>query len=164
MSAFLAGSSFDDCDLIEAQITTFCTVTIDGRLKKQFFADQKERQSTAEAAMDASPPSPPEYIRWKWMREQCYSIIRGKHTPLFFKLVFFYPRQKQEAFIRSAAPQTDPDGITGLCLNLRFDGTVLLLTTGVSFRAFTPDRSLEHAWDEAVRRLLSSMDIQFEEG
>ena len=155
MSAFLIGSLFDRYALIEAQITTFCTFSIDGRMEKLFY--ENRTGGAAEDEEDAGGPL--QYVPFEQLRPYCLSVIKGKHTPLFFKFVFFYPKEELPAFIKAAAPQTDPDLISGLCLNLRFDGSTLTLTTGTSMKVFTTDRTIDRAWDEKVRQLLISQNI-----
>jgi len=97
------------------------------------------------------------------VRERCFDIIRGKRTPLSFKFVFFYPPDLLLPFLREHDVTVREDNVLGLCINLRFDGTNLLLTTGTSMKAFTADRSCDRAWDEEVLRLITSMDIETEQ-
>lgn len=156
MSAFLIGSLFDDYSLIEAQITTFCTFSIDGRLEKEF---GKEAGPFPEEDAGEAVSGPVEYVRWEQVRERCFSVIRGKNTPLFFKFVFFYPKEKLGAFLQRSGVPLKEEQLAGLCLNLRFDSSGLILTTGTSLKFFTPDRSADHAWDEYVRQLLAGLDI-----
>ena len=170
MAAFLIDPLFDKYSLIEAQITTFCTFTIDGRLEKRFFADESdgkearngsEAASAGGAASPAPPGSRPSYIKWEQVKETCFSIIKGKQTPLFFKLVLFYPAELLSDFVRRTESSVSPGQVSGLCLNLRYDRSGLVLTTGTSLTVFTPDRSVERAWDDAVKKLLDSRGISF---
>ena len=165
MSAFLIGGLFDEYSLIEAQITTFCTFSIDGRLEKAFYQDRSEISGEEGAPLlpqeDAGTGA--EYVAWKQVRPYCFEIIKGKKTPLFFKFVFFYPKEKIPAFLSSFGLSTPPEEIAGLCLNLRYDGNNLVLTTGTSMKVFTMDRSCDHAWDDAVRGLMARQSIRTEE-
>ena len=170
MAAFLIDPLFDKYSLIEAQITTFCTFTIDGRLEKRFFADEsdgREAGSVPDAASAGGTASPiqaglrPSYIKWEQVKETCFSIIKGKQTPLFFKLVLFYPEELLSDFVRRTESSVSPGQVSGLCLNLRYDRSGLVLTTGTSLTVFTPDRSVERAWDDAVKKLLDSRGISF---
>ena len=40
------------------------------------------------------------------------------------------------------------DAVQGLYLNIRYNGETLTCITGTSFKTFTMDKTLEHAWDE----------------
>lgn len=159
MSAFLIGSLFDDYLLIESQITTFCTFSIDGRLEKLFGAEGGSDAEETAKNRDTSEDQGADYVRWSAVREKCFSVIKGKHTPLFFKFVFFFPPEKLREFLNRTDSPLLPQQLGGLCLNLRFDGTNLFLTTGLSLKVFSPDRELGRAWDDFVRQLLIDHDI-----
>ena len=163
MSLLLTGSLFDEYSLIEAQIKTFCTFSIDGRYQAAFFGDREETSSHA-ASVSRDPGEDhdagyPDYVRWGDVREHCFSMIRGKKTPLFFKFVFFFPKNLQAAFLTKSGSTMNPAHLSGLCLNLRFDGKSLVLTTGSSLTVFTTDRSADRAWDEYVRKLFADQGI-----
>ena len=54
--------------------------------------------------------------------------------------------------MEQTVPEMSPEDVQGLYLNLKFDGMHLTCITGTSFRTFTMDKSLEHAWDEMVKK------------
>jgi len=70
MSQLLLSETFDNFSFIEGEIVTFNTFRIDGFIQKDFFDTEEE---------------PPQYSCWKNLREYCFSIIRGKRTPLSFQ-------------------------------------------------------------------------------
>ena len=78
MSKLLLSDIFDAFLFIEGDITTFNTFHLDGYLKKDFF-DTEEALSRFSSR---------EYSLWKEVRTLCYTIIKGKKTPLGFKFVF----------------------------------------------------------------------------
>ena len=69
MSVLLLSNRFDNFSLINGEITTYCTFQIDGTYHPEFYPDNE----------DASPEP---YVRWKQVREYCFSLIKGKQTPL----------------------------------------------------------------------------------
>ena len=73
MSKLLLSETFDPFLFIEGEIMTFGTFSMDGYLKKDFY-----EEGTAPER---------EYALWKDMREYCFSLIKGKRTPLGFKFV-----------------------------------------------------------------------------
>ena len=164
MSAFLIGSFLDDYALIEAQITTFCTFSIDGRLEREFFSDPQNEAFSFDPAKETADSGnlhePVEYVSWRHVKERCFDAIKGKRTPLSFKFVFFYPGVRLSGFLASHDITVKPELVLGLCLNLRYDGTNLLLTTGTSMKAFTADRSADQAWDREVSRLIEALEIR----
>ena len=129
-----------------------CTFQIDGRLEGDFF-DSEDPSSVPEGTC----------VRWRMVRERCFDIIKGKRTPLAFRFVFFYPEERLHDFLASADVTVREETVSGLCVNLRFDGTNLLLTTGTSMKAFTADRSCDRAWDSYILALMNRMGIETEQ-
>ncbi|MBQ6376858.1 MAG: hypothetical protein IJJ52_04455 [Lachnospiraceae bacterium] len=156
MSAFLIGPLFDDYTMVEAQITTFCTISIDGRYLRSFYEERSAAPGTDTAV---SAEGDVEYIAWKQIKERCFDMIKGRRTPLFFKFVFFFPKNQIPRLFQTYGVSVSPETISGLCLNLRYDGNNLVLTTGSSMKVFSMDRSADHAWDEYVRDLMIQNSI-----
>lgn len=149
MSHLLLKSTFDEFSFVEGEITTFNKFTFNGYLQKDFFEEAPEHS----------------FSYWKELRELCFSIIKGKRTPLSFKFILslaqkdfedFLARQELEGFL--------PDNIQGLYLNFKYDGTNLQCITGTSMNIFTLDKSLEKAWDEYVKEFFSNQSIEWETG
>lgn len=152
MTAFLAREHFDEYELTEAQITTFCTFQIDGRYEREYFQD-------SDASADEDDAS---QIKWGLVRRQCFDLIKGKRTPLSFRFVIFYPRDKVRPLLEERGAAAEADNVSGLCLNLRYDGTNLLLTTGCSMKSFSRDRSAENVWDDEAASIMSGLGIACE--
>lgn len=146
MSQLLLSETFDHFSFIEGEIVTFNTFKIDGFIQKDFFDSEEE---------------PPQYSYWKNLREYCFSIIRGKRTPLGFHLVFSLSPSNTERLIARNTPSLQPEDVQGLYLNIRYDGKQLSCITGTSFKTFTMDKSLEHAWDEMVQKFFRQKKIEF---
>lgn len=147
MSHLLLKDTFDLFSFIEGEITTFNTFTIDGFIQKDFFDEAPE---------DA-------YSRWRDLRDYCFGIIRGKRTPLNFRIVLSLPPDRYAAFLADRRlTGCRPEEIQGLYLNFRYDGTNLQCVTGISLRGFTMDKSLEKEWDVYARELFVKMGIDVE--
>ena len=84
MSALLLTDSFDPYSFIEGEITTFAVFKVDGYLKKEFFEEAPSRA----------------YSLWQDVRGYFFSIIKGKRTPLNFRLIFALSAGETEAFLR----------------------------------------------------------------
>ena len=147
MSHLLLADTFDHFSFIEGEIVTFNTFRIDGFLQKEFF----------DTGTDL-----PEYSPWKNLRDFCFSLIKGKRTPLSFRFIFSLSRKNIGRLIARNAPALDPDSVQGLYPNIHFDGSRLSCVTGTSFKTFTMDKTLEHAWDEMVEKFLRQKHIEFE--
>ncbi len=145
MSHLLLKDTFDQFSFIEGEITTFNTFTIDGFLHKEFY-DEKPAHS---------------YSYWREVRDFCFSIIRGKRTPLGFKIVLSMAPEHFGDFLAEHQIRTfSPEDITGLYLNFHYDGTVLQCITGISMRTFSMDKTLEKEWDVYVERFFSKSGIE----
>ena len=147
MSQLLLKDTFDSFCFIEGEIVTFNTFTIDGFIHKDFFGTDAEL---------------PEYSYWKNIREHCFAFIRGKRTPLSFRFVFSLSPKNIARLIEQNGLSLDPGQVQGLYLNIRYDGSSLACVTGSSFKTFTMDRTLEHAWDEMVKKYFLQKGIAFE--
>lgn len=168
MSGFLAGSLFDRFLLVNARITTFCTFTIDGRLQKAFFEGTEKDDDSPAPGENAEktgrdvPDGKTEYIPWPSVKARCFDIFKGKRQPLSFRFVLNLPQKLIPAFLAAQRLEADPAIVSGLGINLRFERKHLILTTGTALASFTPDRSVEQAWDEYVCRLLTRAEIETE--
>ncbi len=146
MSSLLLSEAFDHFSFIEGEITTFGKFTMDGYLQKGFF-EEPPRQA---------------YAFWRDLRSYCFSLIKGKRAPLGFRFIFSLSGEDIPSFLAERGLDFTPREIQGLFLNFRFDGTRLSCTTGVSVSRFTPDRSLEQAWDKWARTFFADLHIPFE--
>lgn len=148
MSKLLLSDIFDPFLFIEGEIVTFNTFTIDGYLKKDFF--------------DADAIPERKYSLWKDVREYCFSLIKGKHTPLNFKFIFGLSETNIEKLLKQQNLSFTPQDVQGLYLNLKYDGQHLQCITGTSMNLFTLDKSLEQAWDIMVQKFFTQKEIVFE--
>ena len=63
---------------------------------------------------------------------------------------------------RRGGPRPTAGAALRVYLNIHFDGTRLSCITGTSFKTFTMDKTLEHAWDEMVEKFMRQKHIEFE--
>lgn len=153
MNQLLKSDLFDHFLLSEAIIRGAASYQIDGRINRAFF-EEDELPSLVE------PDS--EYLPFSYLRPMLFSMIRGTHTPLYVKLVLLLSPANAAATIRHANTSISPEDINGIYLNLTFREGQLLLTSGVSYRNFTPDHSFDAAWDHLAARFLDLHDLDFD--
>lgn len=134
--------------LTEASFTTSVTYTIDGTLQKDFFDT------------DDCPSQP--YCYWKDVQPICYAIIKGKRTPLRFKIIFQLTREQIAGILSQSGLPWQPEDVFGLFLNCQFDGQQILCTTGTSLHVFSLDKSLDQVWDAMVCRFFDQCGISYE--
>ena len=93
----------------------------------------------------------------------CFQIIRGKRTPLNFKIVLALPDDQIPAFLTAhGLTAYRPEDIQGLYLNFHYDGSTLQCITGTSLKTFSMDKSIEREWDTEVKSILKSQNIEGE--
>ena len=141
MAHLLLKETFDQFSFIEGEITTFNKFTLDGFLQKDFFDDAPKRS----------------HSYWKEVRELCFAIIRGRRTPLNFKIVLSLAPENFAAFLeKHQIGACRAEDIQGLYLNFHYDGTTLQCITGTSMHTFTMDKTLEREWDAYVGKMLGN--------
>lgn len=148
MSHLLLSDTFDNFLFIEGEIVTFNTFTIDGFIQKSFYESEEEAVN--------------DYALWKQLRELCFSMIRGKRTPLSFKFIFSLSPGNIAKLLQQKNLDYQPGDVQGLYLNIRFDGSVLQCITGTSLKTFSMDKSLEREWDAMVPRFFDQKGIPFD--
>lgn len=148
MSKLLLSDIFDPFLFVEGEITTFGTFSMDGYLKKEFFDEENVPER--------------EYALWKDVREYCFSLIKGKRTPLNFKFVLGLADKNIEKLIQQQELDFELEDVRGLYINLKYDGQKLQCITGTAMTLFTMDKSLEQAWDVMVQKFFTQKEIKYE--
>lgn len=152
MNQLLAGDAFDIFLLEEATVSTANTYTIDGHINTCFFP---EEERTAEKL-------PYEFQPWSEIKGLCFNLIKGKHTPLFFKFVFHLKPEKTAALLSQGQSSFDISQLKALVLTVKYDGNKAILTTGSSYHTFIMDKEPDMIWDKAVTKYLSEKGITYE--
>ena len=124
MNHLLVADTFDPFLLEEATVSTALTVTIDGHINKDFYPAE-------ERSADCIPW---ELQSWSKIKGLCFDLIKGKHTPLYFKFVLHMQPDKAASMLEKA--QVDP---------------------GVM------DKSADTVWDKALKKYLDLKGISYEE-
>ena len=148
MSKLLLSEDFDPFLFIEGEIMTFSTFTMDGYLKKEFFEDGETPDR--------------EYALWKDVKEYCFSLIKGKRTPLSFKFILGLSESNIAKLLLQQELDFKPQDVRGLYINLKYDGQKLQCVTGTAINLFTMDKSLEQAWDVMVQKFFTQKGINYE--
>lgn len=149
MTELLLRETFDTFLFIEGEITTFNRFAIDGYVHKEFYGTDSA--------------STENYSTWDKLRDFCFSIIKGKRTPLDFKFIFSLPEESIRTVIEEKQLDFQPEAVQGMYLNFRYNGSALTCTTGTSLKLFTLDKSLEHAFDQWTREFFSAHSIDWNE-
>lgn len=151
MSKLLTADPFDPFLLSEASITTFTTFHIDGSFHKDYFGISEEEQEYPSSSFPA----------WKLLRPFFFDLVKGRHTPLNFKIVFRLADYNVEKLLRQSGISLTAQDVSGLFLNVHYNGKEVFCITGTSLRIFTLDKSLDHAWDAMVQKFMKQKQIPF---
>lgn len=152
MNKLLGTDLMDHFLLPEAVITTFVTHTIDGRVHPEFYSPQDE--DYGQVNQNAICP-------FSLLRPVCFGLMKGRRTPLSFQFVFQLSPENQQRTIERSGCNFRSEDILGMFLNLRYQDKRLTCTTGISYRSFSLDKSLEHEWDRLVGLFFRSHQIPF---
>lgn len=154
MNKLLCTETFDHFLLKEATIQSNVTWAVDGTINRDFYSDEDFEQ--LKDTLDA-------FLPFAQIRPHCFDLIKGKRTPTYFKFEFLLSSTNVARTLSNMQSSFSPEQISGLFINLKFSQNKLLLTTGVSYRIFSTDKSLEREWDTLVKRFLKNHEIIFEE-
>jgi hypothetical protein len=102
-------------------------------------------------------------LPFSMLRSNCFDLIKGKRTPASFRFVFLLSPENLKNTLASVSSSYTPEDITGIYLNIKYQNQLLTLTTGISYRIFSTDKSLEKEWDRLVLRFLLQHNITWEE-
>lgn len=150
MNTLLKGDDFDEFLLEEAVIKTGNSFTIDGHINKEFYGDL----SVEEAPYD--------FARWSDIKNVCFELIKGRHTPLGFKFVMLAKNAHTDAILSSGNSNLTSDQIS-FVINIKFAEGKTTITSASSIKTFSLDKSYEQLWDSAIKHFLTAHNIEFEE-
>lgn len=152
MNQLLIGETFDPFPLAEASITTFSTFFIDGSLNKDFFDTDIQDSLTQKGQV---------YSLWKDIKPFCFSVIRGKRTPLQFKFIFQFSPSQLSLLTGEKEPSAFSN-ISSLFLNFQYKNNTLFCTTGISQKSFSLNQTSGQLWDHAVQNFFHRKNIDTE--
>lgn len=151
MNQLLVADTFDSFLLEEAIISTANTFTIDGHVNREFFYNEESPETQL-----------PEFRPWNEIKGLCFDLIKGKRTPLFFRFVLHLMPEKAAILLQRENCDVDPSQVKALVLNIRYDGSKAVLTTGTAFHTFLLSKEPDAIWDRFLQRYLDSKEIAYE--
>lgn len=153
MSRLLGSSVFDGFLLAEASITTYNSFLIDGRINKDFF--------TGDLNDEGNLP-PYEFSMWQDMRSLCFDLIKGKRTPVSFKIVLHLKPELAETLLKENESAVSLNDLKAFVLNIKYDGSVLTCITATAFHTFIPDKTPDQIWDAYMVKFFEQNQINYE--
>lgn len=152
MNKLLSDTTFDIFLLEEATLSTAVTYTIDGHINKEFYPTEEQ----------TSDIIPYEFKPWSEIKGLCFNLIKGKHTPLFFKFVFHLKPEYVESMLKKANCEVTADSVRALVLSVKYDGSKITLTTGSAFNTFVMNKEPDILWDKNLLKHLDGNKITYE--
>ncbi|MCL2407736.1 MAG: DUF5721 family protein [Defluviitaleaceae bacterium] len=132
MNALLTTEVFDNFELRACIVQSFARFDIEGALPN--LGEEKSQTS---------------YNTWQRLRPYVHNIIKGNARPGFMKVILSYPVTNISALQDASA----------LFLNIILDKDSLHITTGISLKEWTPNKSTEEAWDEFITKFLRENNL-----
>ena len=152
MTKFLRSEIFDSFQFMEGTLQTRITYNFDGHILTDSYSEDELR---AEGLFGHT------YLPFSMQRPVLFDLIKGKKTPVFFKFTLFLP--PSDFYERTLLPPDSSDAVSGFLLNLRFTHGELTASTGVSYRTFSTDKSMEFEWDSYIRQFFKEHSLYFSE-
>ena len=153
MNKFLKTEIFDHFLLQEGIVVSFASYVIDGTITKGFYTDTEAEELGIKTF---------HFLPFSMLRPRIFDLIKGKKTPSSFKFVLMLSPENQKRTIERIGSSYTSADISAMSMNIKFQNQMLTLTTGISYRIFSTDKTLEPEWDKFVRQFLSQHDISFE--
>ena len=130
---------YDSFYLYEARVKTKLDYYVNGRLNREYF-DTEEQADL------------PEYVEWKDIKQIVYSYIKGKRLPIGFKIILMFNRENISRLLEMNNLPVKTEDVSALFMNVVYEHETLSVTTGTSLKIFTMDKTLEHVWDDTVKK------------
>lgn len=149
-SSLFIGTVFDGFLVREAEIVTFNTFHINGKVQREYYTDQEiEEKKIGELSS------------WDMVKPVCFSLIKGKKLPGSFRIVLQLGAEQTGDFLGERQLSLRTEQISGLYINIRYEEGQLYCVTGTSVNFFTMDKSLDMEWDRAVKEFLKEHKIPY---
>lgn len=154
MNSLLKGKMFDHFLLQEATITQAVSYTIDGTLNKDYYSDEELEE------MELTDNS---YLPFSYVRPVCFELLKGKKKPGYFKFIFLLSPKNQASTVARSGSAFHSEDISAMYLNLTYKNNILTCTTGISYKLFSLDKTLEQEWDRLVKIFFRQNKVEVEQ-
>lgn len=148
VSKLLIQSTFDKFYVGESVIRTFADFRLGGGLNEAYYSsDELELLGGRSLCL------------WSEIKPAAYSLIRGKKLPVAFHFVFQLSDENTSWLLQKHQSPVKPEDVKGLYMNIKYEKEKMMCITGISFKTFIPDKSVEHLWDDTVRQFFKQNQI-----
>lgn len=144
-TGLFGGDIFDGFLLREAEIVTFNSFKIDGRIRKEFYSSEEADESE-------------EYSYWRDIRPVCFNIIKGRRLPVSFRIILKLARKDKAEWTEASGTVSGSDG--DFYMNIRYENRKLRITGGMA--SAMPDLAAADEWDLYILNFLKKNNIAAE--
>lgn len=153
MSKLLTSDCFDIFLLEQAVLTTYNTFTIDGHIEKGFYTSEEWEDTSIR---------PYQFSCWSAIRPICFSLIKGRKTPVSMKYILRLKPEKMQALFAKSDTAIPEHYISACVVTIRYNENGMSCTTGISYSDFLADKTPERIWDQAFAQFLDRAGIACE--
>ena len=144
-------SVFDNFVTSSVEVVSFNKFTIDGKINRKWYTKEEN-----ELIID-------EYTKWEELKKYVYDIIKGNRVPISFKIVLLLSNESMQKTIAKYQYQLTEKDIEGLFINIIYQNNQINIVTGISYKSFIMDKTMDTEWDNVVKLFLKKNEIEFEE-
>lgn len=152
MSKLLIKNVFDNFLMSELEIRTFSLFQIDGKLNQEWF-DTDELEMLQDK----------DYVKWEKVRPLVYQMVKGSKVPGSMKIVLLLSTENKYRILNRMQQNQTAEEVSQFFLNMKFEKGEMFLTTGVSYKIFTMDKTMQQQWELDLKKFLKYYEIEFEE-
>ncbi|MFV0342614.1 MAG: DUF5721 family protein [Anaerocolumna sp.] len=152
MNSLLVQNVFDQFYLWEADFKTFGEFSINGKLNEDYYSSD-ELEMLGER----------KYATWAEVKPFAFFYVKGNKLPVFIKIIMIASEESVNMIMKQSGLHIKMEEIKGLFFNIKYDKGNLLLSSGISFKNFTLDKTIEKVWDTNLVQFLKEKGIATEE-
>lgn len=152
MKKLLTQDVFDNFDMVKMEIITYNYFSVEGKINKKFFP--KEELELLDGR---------KYSRWSEIRPIGFQLMKGKKTPLFFKIVLILSLENTAKLLERSGVDFRLEDVNGVFLNIKYENCNLNLVTGSSIKLFSMNKAFDLEWDNELKLFLRNCEIAYEE-
>lgn len=138
---------FDDFLISEAEIATYNTFSINGRINTSYYEEEPKY----------------EFSKWESIKPFVFGLIKGKRLPVFFKIILKLNIDDLNKFIKENSLSAYENKLEECFINIKYEYSKIIISTGIFLNEFTMDKSVDKAWDQFVLNLFITNNIKFNE-
>lgn len=152
VNKLLVQNTFDKFYVGESLIRTFTDFRIGGNLNKDYYTLEEQEAMNGRIQ-----------VVWADVKPFVFSVIKGHKLPLGFQFIFELSAENRHWLMEHNKTSVSEDEIKGLYMNIRYEKGEIICVSGISFKTFVMDKTVERLWDDTVKQFFRQNHIAFSE-